>query len=69
MTIADVCKVVSYVTGRENVAAYVAVHTRRVGDHMPPWTLVPLTAAGSERYLVEVDVEAMRYGWSRPLRP
>jgi 2-iminobutanoate/2-iminopropanoate deaminase len=60
MTVADVCKVVSYVVGRENTAGYMAVHRRRTAGHTPPWTLIPLPALGGPDCLVEVDVEAMR---------
>ncbi|MBV9996118.1 MAG: RidA family protein [Caulobacteraceae bacterium] len=59
MTLADICKVVSYVSGPENVAAYVEAQKRRLAGHNPPWTMVPLPSSGG-RFVVEVDVEAMR---------
>ncbi len=59
MTLADVTKVVSYVHSSE-VAAYAAVHERRIGEFAPPWTLVPLPRFSSDALLVEIDVEAMR---------
>jgi 2-iminobutanoate/2-iminopropanoate deaminase len=60
MTVADICKVTTYVAGVENIAAYRAVHVHRTAGHAPPWTLVPLPTLGGEQFLVEVDVEAMR---------
>jgi enamine deaminase RidA (YjgF/YER057c/UK114 family) len=58
MTVADICKVVSYVTGAEHLAAYVEVHARRTGGHEPPWTNVTLPASADAHFLIEVDVEA-----------
>jgi enamine deaminase RidA (YjgF/YER057c/UK114 family) len=59
MTLADIAKVVSYVHSSD-VAAYAAVHERRIGQIAPPWTLVPLPRFSSDAILVEIDVEAMR---------
>jgi hypothetical protein len=43
-----------------SIAAYSAVHRKRVGSSLPPWMLVLVAGLGKESYLVEVDVEAMR---------
>jgi enamine deaminase RidA (YjgF/YER057c/UK114 family) len=60
MEIADITKVTSYLVRREDIDAYVAVHRERVGTSLPPWTLVLVAGLGSESYLVEIDIEAMR---------
>lgn len=60
-----VVKVTSYIVGRENIPAYVAVHKEILGDLMAPWTLVVVEALGNPEYLVEVDVLAAR-GHGRP---
>ncbi len=59
MGVADVCKVVTYVTDGHQ-AGYAAVHSRRTAGVAPPWTLVPVAKLGGGRFLVEVDVEAMK---------
>jgi 2-iminobutanoate/2-iminopropanoate deaminase len=58
MGVGDIVKVTSYIVGRENIPAYVAVHRDEVGEHLPPWTLVLVAGLGSPRYLVEVEAIA-----------
>ncbi len=56
--IENIVKVTSYVVGEENIAAYGEVHREIVGDHMPPWTLVVVSALGRKHYKIEIDVTA-----------
>ncbi len=58
MTVADICKIVTYVV-EGNMPAYMEVHKRRTQGHSPPWTAVPLPRMSGD-LLVEIDVEAMR---------
>ncbi len=60
MRIGDITKVTSYIVGREHIEGYVAVHRKRVGNALPPWTLVLVAGLGKTSYLVEIDVEAMK---------
>jgi 2-iminobutanoate/2-iminopropanoate deaminase len=60
MTVADITKVTSYLVGAEHVPTYVEVHRLWTGGHLPPWTLLLVAGLGSPRFLVEIDVEAMR---------
>ena len=58
MSLSNIVKVTSYIVNEANIAAYVDVHKKVVGDVLPPWTLVVVPALGRPQYLIEVDVMA-----------
>ena len=60
LSVADIVKVTSYLVDRAHIPAYEAAHEAATGGHKPPWTLVLVAGLGSEEYLVEIDVTAVR---------
>ena len=62
MKVADIVKIVTYVTNRENIADMRSVRSEKFGSHAPASTLLVISGLANPEFLVEIEAEAIQEG-------
>jgi len=60
MSMANVVKIMSFITRSEDFAAFAKIRARHLGEHRPASTLLVVSALAHPKFVVEVEAVAVR---------